>query len=101
MNPSIAHTINHQIRNSVMEGRSGVFFLMCWGFNRPIAYPSGLQFRVNGRKFKGVVRVELNGNDYYDIQFFIKEKGEWVYKTMCADVDCESLLSTLDRLIES
>ena len=37
--------------------RSQLMVMWSWGFNNPTAIENGLQFRVQGFKFKGIVEV--------------------------------------------
>lgn len=93
----VAETILQQIRASIPADvffSWGISSLSCLSFRN---MPS-LQLVVNGFKHKGVVIIALNEmSDYYDIYF--SEKG--TYKIVAQDIDCESLGSTIDRLVET
>jgi hypothetical protein len=41
----------------------------CMGTHKPTVIENGLRFNVNGRFFKGIVEITLNGGDLYDIKF--------------------------------
>ena len=45
----------------------------CMGVHKTALIENGLQFRVKGLSFKGIVEIRLNGRDLYDIKF-IKAK---------------------------
>jgi len=106
MNPlEIANTIRDQI---LASDRSA---MMAWGSQQLAALPEkllapgkvqlgGLQFKVNGAKFKGFVIVRLMGDDTYTI-VLRKVRGAKVsdIKTL-DDVYCDTLMTTIDQLIE-
>lgn len=69
-----------------------------WGFHQPISLENGLQFRVQGRLFKGIVRIEYNeGLDLFDVSFIksgkIIEAIEGVY--------LDTLVNTIDYYVET
>ena len=62
-----------------------------WGFHKPVAIENGLQFKVQGYKFKGVVEVAYDeGRDLFDVRFFKANKVvntiEGVFFDMLVDV---------------
>jgi len=62
-----------------------------WGFHQPVAIENGLQFKVQGYKFKGVVEVAYNeGRDLFDVRFLKANKVvntiEGVFFDMLVDV---------------
>ncbi|MBR2231858.1 MAG: hypothetical protein IJ891_05780 [Prevotella sp.] len=62
-----------------------------WGFHNPIALGNGLQFNVQGFKFRGVVEVVYNeGHDLFDVRFIKANKVvntiEGVFFDMLVDV---------------
>jgi len=58
----IAETIFHQMKTIDMN------LMMCMGFHKPMVIESGLQFKVNGLKHRGTVRIILNkALDTYEI----------------------------------
>lgn len=63
-----------------------------------------LQFAVNGRHFKGHVRIELDeGADLYNIHFGrwgSNYKQQWKHISSTKGIFAENLTETLDRLIE-
>lgn len=76
-----------------------------WGITKPMScyavtedgfkYPS-LLFHVNGNKFKGDVLVQLNGSDYYDVDFIKKDK----VVERKSDIDCFQLQEVIDNFVE-
>jgi hypothetical protein len=55
--------------------KSQLMKMWSWGFNTPTALENGLQFKVNGFKFKGIVEVVYNeGTDLFDISFIRRNK---------------------------
>ncbi|WP_366182953.1 hypothetical protein [Flavobacterium ovatum] len=73
--------------------------LMAYGSTNYMALPEskeyqgGLQFKVNGFKHKGTVRIQLNWIDTYTITF-LNKKGE--VKKEVEDVYCDMLVDVLD-----
>ena len=70
-----------------------------WGFHNPVALPNneGLQFIVQGFKFKGTVEVAYNeGWDLFDVSF-IKD-GKVVDKI--EEVYLDGLVDVIDRYVE-
>jgi len=43
--------------------------IMCMGVHKLCLIKNGLQFKVKGLIFKGIVEITLNGSDLYDIKF--------------------------------
>ena len=68
-----------------------------WGFHQPVAIENGLQFKVQGFKFKGVVEVLYNeGRDLFDVRFIKANK-----LVKCIDnVFLDTLINTIDNFVE-
>ena len=66
--------------------------LMSWGFESPMVIKLGLQFRVNGFKHKGLIRIVYDeGADLFDISLigddnFVKETIEGIYFDQLVEV---------------
>lgn len=68
-----------------------------WGFHKPVAIENGLQFKVQGYKFKGVVEVAYNeGRDLFDVRFL---KANKVVNTI-EGVFFDMLVDTIDDFVE-
>lgn len=68
-----------------------------WGFHQPVAIENGLQFKVQGYKFKGVVEVAYNeGRDLFDVRFL---KANKVVNTI-EGVFFDMLVDTIDDFVE-
>jgi len=70
-----------------------------WGFHQPVALPNneGLQFKVQGFKFKGTVAVAYNaGWDLFDVSFI--KNGKVVDKI--EEVYLDGLVDVIDRYVE-
>ena len=68
-----------------------------WGFHQPVAIENGLQFKVQGFKFKGVVEVAYNeGHDLFDVRFI---KGGKVIETI-EGIYFDCLIETVDDYVE-
>lgn len=68
-----------------------------WGFHQPVAIENGLQFRVQGFKFRGVVSIVYNeGSDLFDLSFI---KANKVVKSIDG-VFFDLLIDTIDDYVE-
>jgi len=68
-----------------------------WGFHQPVAIENGLQFRVQGFKFRGVVSIVYNeGSDLFDLSFIKRNK---VVKSIDG-VFFDSLVEVIDDYVE-
>ena len=68
-----------------------------WGFHKPVAIENGLQFKVQGYKFKGVVEVAYNeGRDLFDVRFL---KANKLVNTI-EGVFFDMLVDTIDDFVE-
>ena len=68
-----------------------------WGFHQPVAIENGLQFRVQGFKFRGIVEVVYNeGRDLFDVRFL---KANKVVNTI-EGVYFDMLVDTIDDYVE-
>ena len=72
-----------------------------WGFHQPVAIENGLQFKVQGFKFRGVVQVVYNeGRDLFDVRFLKANKVvntiEGVFFDMLVDVIDDFVEKTAD-----
>ena len=77
--------------------RTQLMVVWSWGFNSPIALENGLQFRVQGFKFRGVVEVLYNeGTDLFDVSFI---KAGKMTKTI-EGVFFDMLVDTIDHEVE-
>lgn len=68
-----------------------------WGFHNPVAIENGLQFKVQGFKFRGVVQVVYNeGRDLFDVRFL---KANKMVNTIDG-VFFDMLIDTIDDFVE-
>jgi hypothetical protein len=72
-----------------------------WGFHQPVAIENGLQFKVQGFKFRGIVEVVYNeGRDLFDVRFLKANKVvntiEGVFFDMLVDVIDDYVEKTTD-----
>ena len=68
-----------------------------WGFHKPTAIENGLQFKVQGFKFRGIVEVVYNeGRDLFDISFIKANK----VVNKIDGVFFDMLVDTLDDYVE-
>ena len=68
-----------------------------WGFHQPVAIENGLQFKVQGFKFRGVVSIVYNeGRDLFDISFIKANK----VVTTIDGVFFDMLVDTIDDFVE-
>ena len=68
-----------------------------WGFNSPVALTDGLQFKVQGFVFQGIVQILYNeGTDYFEIKL-IKNNVVLVY---IPDVEVSELIEVIDNHVE-
>ena len=71
--------------------------MFSWGFHQPVAIENGLQFKVQGFKFRGVVQVVYNeGRDLFDVRFI---KSGKVVNTI-EGVFFDMLVDTIDDYVE-
>ena len=68
-----------------------------WGFHKPVSIKNGLQFKVQGYKFKGVVEVAYDeGRDLFNLRFL---KANKVVNTI-EGVFFDSLVEVIDDFVE-
>lgn len=68
-----------------------------WGFHKPVAIKNGLQFKVQGFKFRGIVQVIYNeGRDLFDVRFIKCNKVVKSIDGVCFDM----LVDTIDNFVE-
>lgn len=69
-----------------------------WGFNSPQALTNGLQFRVQGFKFKGWVSIVYNqGKDLFDVSFL---NNQMKIQKKITEVYFDELVNTIDAVVE-
>ena len=69
-----------------------------WGANTWVGGENFLQFKVQGFKLKGTVRIKLNGSDLYDIEF--KDKKGIIVNSI-NDVYAEDMVDIIDNAVET
>ena len=103
MSNTLAETINKQLH------WQGVSIPMSWGIHAKKALPEkteedfkmgGLQFQVQGAKFKGHIRILLNWDDTYIVRFGKLRKGFRLVKEY-TDVYCDDLVNLIDDYVET
>ena len=68
-----------------------------WGFHQPVAIENGLQFAVQGFKFRGTVEVVYNeGRDLFDVRFLKANKVVNTIEGLFFDM----LVDTIDDYVE-
>ena len=86
----IAKTIQQQLMGM------GKMKVWSWGANSWASIPEGLAFKVQGFKFKGVVKIVLTPSDTYTIEFI---KAKKVQKEM-TDVYFDEMVDLIDGYVE-
>ena len=76
--------------------KTQLMVMWSWGFNSPVAIDNGLRFKVQGFKFKGVVKVVYNeGRDLFVVSFV---KSGKVVKTLDG-VYFDTLIEVIDNYV--
>ncbi len=93
-------TIARTIRNQIVT--LDRWALGAWGAKNTLALDDGIQFDVNGLKFKGKVIIKLTAMDDYTITFgrMNRKTFEFDVKHEAAGVYCDQLVEILDHHIE-
>ena len=77
--------------------KTQLMVMFSWGFHQPVAIENGLQFKVQGFKFRGIVEVVYNeGRDLFDVRFI---KSGKVVNTI-EGVFFDMLVDTIDDYVE-
>lgn len=77
--------------------KAQIIIMWSWGFNNPTAIEDGLEFNVQGFKFKGKVRVIYDHTmDLFNVQFV---KDDEVVNTI-EGVYVDQLVETIDNYVE-
>ena len=77
--------------------KTQLMIVFSWGFHQPVAIENGLQFKVQGFKFRGVVSIVYNeGRDLFDVRFI---KSNKVVNTI-EGVFFDMLVDTIDDFVE-
>ena len=77
--------------------KTQLMVMFSWGFHQPVAIENGLQFKVQGFKFRGIVEVVYNeGRDLFDVRFI---KANKVVNTI-EGVFFDMLVDTIDDYVE-
>ena len=78
--------------------KAQLMIVFSWGFHQPVAIENGLQFKVQGYKFRGVVSIVYNeGRDLFDVSFI---KSGKVVDTI-EGVYFDTLVNTIDFYVET
>ena len=77
--------------------KTQLMIVFSWGFHQPVAIENGLQFKVQGYKFSGVVSIVYNeGRDLFDVSFI---KANKVINRIDG-VFFDMLVDTIDDFVE-
>jgi hypothetical protein len=88
---AIAKTIQQQL-----TAGNGKIKVWSWGANSWTVIPNGIQFKVQGFKFKGIVSITLQPNDTYTVEL-IKNKKVIAEFT---DVYFDEMTTLIDEKVE-
>ena len=100
-------TVANTIKQQILAGCGSPVVVGSWGAKNWVGGENFLQFKVNGRFFKGFVKVTLDyGTDTYNIKFYTirKKRGsfdyvEKVYREV-SDIYCDYLAHVIDETVE-
>lgn len=93
-----------EIKNQIVA--QSPMALMSYGAQKFVAHGdndnrrAALEFRVNGYKHKGLVRISLGWNDLYTIETIKIRKGEVKICGSYDEVYFDQMIEVLDHLIE-
>ena len=78
--------------------RSQLIIIYSWGFHNPVALKDGLQFRVNGYKYKGTIQVRYDeGSDLFSV-ILLDPAGKEKKREDGIYLDC--LVNVIDGMVE-
>ena len=78
--------------------KSQLMVVWSWGFNSPKALPNGLQFKVQGFKFKGYVSIVYKeGKDLFAVSFL---NYQMETKKEISGVYFDELVEVIDSVVE-
>lgn len=78
--------------------RTQLMVVFSWGFNSPVAIENGLEFKVEGYKHKGKVRVQyVEGLDLLEV---ILLNADGSVKEQANEVYFDALVETIDDMVE-
>lgn len=78
--------------------RTNLMVVFSWGFNSPEAIENGLEFKVEGYKHKGKVRVQyVEGLDLFEVKTF---NNDGSLKDHADEVYFDALVETIDDMVE-
>ena len=86
----IAKTIQQQLL------ATGKIKVWSWGANCWTVIPNGIQFKVQGFKFKGIVSITLQPNDTYKIELIKNKKVIQEF----TDVYFDEMVNLIDEKVE-
>lgn len=109
---------NKEIANTIWSQMKAIDtnLCMCMGVKNLCAVESGLEFKVSGLSFKGIIQIKLNGKDLYDVSFIkpvrkqnkvAKDLGVKMFDTSFEtvksfnDVYVDDLMPLLEENVES
>jgi hypothetical protein len=106
-NLETANTIREQIKQGQgVTGQQGALCLMAWGAQTFVGGEESvnnrgfLQFKVSGMKFKGLVKIKLEWNDTYTVEFW-KGRGTKIRMVdSSSEVYFFELTPTIDLYVE-
>lgn len=78
--------------------KTQLMVVFSWGFNSPVAIENGLEFNVEGYKYKGKVRVQyVEGLDLFEVKTF---NADGSLKDLADEVYFDALVETIDDMVE-
>lgn len=78
--------------------RTNLMVVFSWGFYDPVALEDGLEFKVNGYKHQGLVRVKYI--DWLDLFEVTLLNADGSVKEQAKEVYFDTLVETIDDMVE-
>lgn len=78
--------------------RTNLMVVFSWGFHDPVALEDGLEFKVNGYKHQGLVRVKYI--DWLDLFEVTLLNADGSVKEQAKEVYFDALVETIDDMVE-
>ena len=78
--------------------RTNLMVVFSWGFHDPVAHEDGLEFKVNGYKHQGLVRVKYI--DWLDLFEVTLLNADGSVKEQAKEVYFDTLVKTIDDMVE-
>jgi len=89
--------MENTIAHKILQQLGGYKFIAMTGAKKFVSDANSVRFQLPKVLFDKIIKITLNANDLYDIEFAKIEKLQYKIFNIVTNISCDKLMSTIEQ----